>query len=388
MERPEKKRISVIGSTGSIGRQSLDVAAHLGYEVTALAAGRNAALLEEQIRAFRPKVAALYDKEAARDLKIRVADTDTKILSGMEGVRAAAAEGDADLVIVAVVGMIGIEPTVAAINAGKTVGLANKESLVCGGVLVTGLAKEKNVKIIPIDSEHSAVFQSLQGAGGNKINKIILTASGGPFFGKTRDELKDVTPEKALKHPNWSMGAKITIDSSTLVNKGLEFIEAFWLFGVKPSQIEIVIHRESILHSAVEFEDGSVIAQMGVPDMRVPIQYAVTYPMRLPSPAARLSLTDVGRLTFYKPDFETFKGLKAFMSSIETGGTMPAALNAANEEAVSLFLEGKIGYNDISDIICDTLASHRAESCDSVEKIFAVTDEIKSRVRRERGAAR
>ena len=382
MERPEKKRISVIGSTGSIGRQSLDVAAHLDYEVTALAAGRNAALLEEQIRAFRPKVAALYDKEAARDLKIKVADTGTKILSGMEGVRAAAAEGDADLVIVAVVGMIGIEPTVAAINAGKTVGLANKESLVCGGELVTGLAKEKNVKIIPIDSEHSAVFQSLQGAGGNKINKIILTASGGPFFGKTRDELKDVTPEKALKHPNWSMGAKITIDSSTLVNKGLEFIEAYWLFGVKPSQIEIVIHRESILHSAVEFEDGSVIAQMGVPDMRVPIQYAVTYPRRLPSPAARLSLTDVG------PDFETFKGRKAFTSSIETGGTMPAALNAANEEAVSLFLEGKIGYNDISDIICDTLASHRAESCDSVEKIFAVTDEVKSRVRRERGAAR
>lgn len=376
----KRKKIAVIGSTGSIGCQSLDVAAHLGYEVTALAAKSNVALLEEQIRKFNPKIVAVYDEAKALELKSRVADTATRIVSGMEGVIEASTEKSAELVITSLVGMIGILPTIAAIEAGKDIGLANKETLVCAGEIIMSLAKKKGVKIIPVDSEHSAIFQSLMGAGENRIKKIILTASGGPFFGKTREELKSVTPEKALKHPNWDMGAKITIDSSTLVNKGLEFIEAYWLFGVSPSQIEIVIHRESILHSAVEFEDGSVIGQMGVPDMRVPIQLAVTYPMRYPSPAKSLSLTDCASLTFYKPDYKTFTGLEAFMNAIEVGGTMPTALNAANEKAVELFLSRKIGYNDISDIICDTLITHKAEKITTADRILEIEKQIKAEV--------
>ncbi len=380
--RNEIKKIAVIGSTGSVGTQTLDVCAHLGYEVTALAAKSNISLLEEQIRLFKPKIAAVYDIDKAKELKIKVKDTNTVVLGGMEGVIAAATEKNAEFSVISVVGMIGIAPTIAAINAGKTIGLANKETLVCAGELITSLAKKKKVKIIPIDSEHSAIFQSLMGNSKENISKIILTASGGPFFNKTKNELKSITPEDALKHPNWDMGAKITIDCSTLANKGLEFIEAYWLFGVLPSQIEVVIHRESIIHSAVIYNDGSMIAQLGVPDMRIPIQFAITYPKRFPSPSKQLDLTEISKLSFYKPDFETFTALPSFMKAIEIGGTMPAALNAANEAAVELFLNKKIGYTDIFDIISNTLSSHKTEKCSSVEQILAVEEEVKSSVLR------
>ena len=344
-------KISVLGSTGSIGTQALKVAKSLGIEVCALAAGRNIAVMEEQIRRFSPDIVCVYDERAAADLKIRVRDTSTKILCGEDGVCQAAAHGGAELTLNAIVGIMGLKPTVSALNAGKALALANKETLVAGGNLITDLAKSKNLPILPVDSEHSAIFQCLQGRPPKGDYNIILTASGGPFFAKTRDELAGVTPKQALKHPNWDMGAKISIDSATLMNKGLEVIEAVRLFDVPAERIEVVVHRQSIVHSAVEYADGSVIAQMGVPDMCIPIQYAITYPCRVPCEVPRLNLADVGTLTFDRPDMDTFVCLRAAFDALNTGGLAPAALNGANEQAVALFLEGKIGFLDIGELV-------------------------------------
>ena len=342
------KKLAVLGSTGSIGVQALDVARHCGIEVTALAAGRNTELIEAQAREFKPRIAAVYDREAAEDLKVRLADTDIKVLSGREGV-IAAAEADCDTVLNAVVGIAGLEPTLAAIEAGHTVALANKETLVAGGEIVNRRLKARGVRLLPVDSEHSAIFQSLQGAPDGSVKKILLTASGGPFYGKTAAELQNVTAAEALRHPNWSMGAKITVDSATLMNKGLEVIEAVRLFSVAPDDIEVLVHRQSILHSGVELSDGAVIAQLGTPDMRLPIQYALTYPERGDYAPSRLSLSDIGTLTFERPDTDTFRCLPLCIEAVKTGGLAPAAVNGANEEAVALFLNGKIKFLQIAE---------------------------------------
>ena len=347
-----KKNITVLGSTGSIGVQSLDVAEKAGFGVTAMTANANAARIEEQIRRFRPKAAALADEAAAKDLKTRVADTGTKILAGEEGVCECAAMDGADTVIDAIVGLAGLKPALAAVNAKKDLALANKEAIVAGGPLVLEAVKNAGVKLLPVDSEHSAIFQCLQASPPNKaLKKIILTASGGPFFGKTREELKNVTAADALRHPTWEMGAKITIDSASMFNKGLELIEAHFLFGVSPENIDIVVHRESIIHSLIEFDDNSVLAQLGVSDMRIPIQYALTYPARYPSPVKELSLADIGTLTFYKPDYETFDCLGICKKAVTRGGLFPAAVNSANEEANRLFREGKIGFLQLGELI-------------------------------------
>ncbi len=345
------KKIAILGSTGSIGTQSLDVARQHGYEASALAAGSNIELLEAQIREFNPKKAAVLNVEAGKTLKARVADTKTEVIFGKEAVTALAAENDADIVINAIVGIAGLEPTLAAIKAKKDIALANKETLVTGGDLVKQAVKEYGVKLLPVDSEHSAIFQCLQGVPNGALKSILLTASGGPFFGKTREELKNVTAKDALKHPNWDMGAKITIDSASLMNKGLEVIEAVHLFEVDPSDITVVVHRQSIIHSAVELSDGAVIAQMGTPDMRLPIQYALTYPERFECPAPRLDLFKTGTLTFDTPDYETFKCLPTAIKAIKCGGLKPTAINGANEAAVKLFLEGKIGFLQIGEIV-------------------------------------
>lgn len=351
------KTVTVLGSTGSIGTQALEVIEMQGYEVTALTAGVNTDIIEAQIRKFKPKFAAMANEKAAEELKIRVADTETTVLSGMQGVCECAALGS-DYVLNSIVGMAGLEPTVAAINAGSEIALANKETLVAGGQLVMGLAKEKGVSILPVDSEHSAIFQSMQGCADKKeIKKLILTASGGPFFGKKRDELQIVTVKEALNHPNWSMGAKITIDSASMMNKGLELIEAVWLFDMKPQNIDIVVHRQSVVHSLVEFCDNSVIAQLGVPDMRIPIQYALTYPNRISSPVKELSLTDYGTLTFDKPDYETFGLIDVCRNAINDGGLFPACANAANEEANLAFREGKIKFLQIEELVKETVAA-------------------------------
>ena len=348
----ETKNLSILGSTGSIGTQSLETARKCGYSVSALSAYSNVDLIEEQIREFKPKVAALVDEEAAKELKIRVADTDTKVLSGIEGVCECVAEKDADTVINSVVGMAGLKPTLTAIECNKKIALANKETLVAGGLLVTTNAKAKGVDILPVDSEHSAIFQCLQGQPTNRaLKKIILTASGGPFFGKTKEELKNVTVADALKHPNWSMGQKITIDSATMMNKGLELIEAVWLFDVDPSKIEIVVHRESIIHSAVEYTDNAVIAQLGLPDMKIPIQYALTYPERIESLTGELDLTKLGTLTFYKPDYDTFRCMNICREAISRGGLYPAFANSANEQANLMFRQGKIGFLEIAELV-------------------------------------
>ncbi len=347
-----KKSIAILGSTGSIGVQSLDVAEKSGYEVTAITANRDFKKLEEQIRKFKPKFAALSDIAAAAELKIRVKDTDTKVFSGTEGIEMCASQTQADTVIDSIVGLAGLRPALAALNSGKTLALANKEALVAGGQLVLDSAKKTGKEILPVDSEHSAIFQCLQGKPSNKaLKKIILTASGGPFFGKTKDELKNVTAADALKHPTWDMGAKITIDSASMFNKGLELIEAHFLFGVKPESIDILVHRESIIHSMIEYNDNSVIAQLGVSDMRIPIQYALTYPERFPSPAAELNLAEIGKLTFFEPDYEVFECLDICREAITKGGLYPAAINSANEEANRLFREGKIGFLDIARLI-------------------------------------
>lgn len=340
------KELIILGSTGSIGTQSLEVARSQNIRVRALSAGSNDKLLETQAREFKPDIVALSDKEAAKRLKIALKDTDIKVLSGEEGViETASYKGDT--VLSSIVGIAGLKPTLAAINEGKDIALANKETMVTGGTIVNRLAREKNVKILPVDSEHSAIFQSLQGAPEGSLKKILLTASGGPFFSKTKEELKNVTAKDALKHPNWSMGAKITIDSATLMNKGLEVIEAVHLFGVSADDIEVLVHRQSIVHSGVEFSDGAVIAQLGTPDMKIPIQYALTYPNRGVK-FENLDLFKIGTLTFEKPDMDTFRCLPLCIEAINRGGLYPTAINGANEESVRLFLEGKIGFLDIA----------------------------------------
>ena len=343
------KGIALLGSTGSIGTQSLDVCRMHGYRVVCLTANRRVDLMETQIREFRPDLVSMMDPVAADDLRTRVADTGTKVLSGMDGLIECATYSGADTVLNAVVGMVGLQPTLEAIQAKKTLALANKETLVAGGHLVTNTAKAYGVDILPVDSEHSAIFQCLQGSPEKgAVKKLILTASGGPFFGKTLAELENVTAADALKHPNWDMGAKITIDSATMMNKGLEFIEAKWLFDMPIDAIDIVVHRESVVHSAIAYQDNSVIAQLGVPDMRIPIQYALTYPQRLPSPVQELSLVDYGKLTFYAPDYDTFRCINVCKDAIAADGLRPAAANGANEESVRLFLNGKIKFTDIA----------------------------------------
>lgn len=340
------KELIILGSTGSIGTQSLEVARSQNIRVRALSAGSNDKLLESQAREFKPDIVALSDKEAAQRLKIALKDTDIKVLSGEEGViETASYKGD--IVLSSIVGIAGLKPTLAAINEGKDIALANKETMVTGGTIVNRLARERNVKILPVDSEHSAIFQSLQGAPEGSLKKILLTASGGPFFNKTKEELKNVTAKDALKHPNWSMGAKITIDSATLMNKGLEVIEAVHLFGVSADDIEVLVHRQSIVHSGVEFSDGAVIAQLGTPDMKIPIQYALSYPNR-GGKFENLDLFKIGTLTFEKPDMDTFRCLPLCIEAINRGGLYPTAVNGANEESVRLFLEGKIGFLDIA----------------------------------------
>ena len=350
-----KKCISILGSTGSIGTQTIDVVRNLGWHICALAAHSNIELLEEQIRKFQPQLVSVYDENAALTLKGRIADTGTKVLSGMDGLCEAARLPSADLVLNAIVGIAGLQPTLAAIQADKTIALANKETLVAGGALVMDALQQHKGSLIPVDSEHSAIFQCLQGTSGKALKKIILTASGGPFFGKRKEELSSVTPEQALKHPNWNMGAKVTIDSATLMNKGLEVMEAGWLFHVPLSQIQVVIHPESIIHSMVEFTDHAILAQLGTADMRLPIQYALTYPERVASPVKELDLFQTGKLTFYKPDPETFTCFAACLEAMQRGGAAPAAANGANEAAVQLFLQRKISFLQIGQLVQEAM---------------------------------
>ena len=346
------KKIAVLGSTGSIGTQTLEIVrTNQDIKVTALAAGNNIELLEQQIREFSPKVVAVWKEERAKELKEKIRDLDVKVLCGMDGLLAVAAEPEAEILVTAIVGMIGILPTIEAIRAGKDIALANKETLVTAGHIIIPLAKKMGVSILPVDSEHSAIFQSLQGGQEKALHKILLTASGGPFRGKKREELQNIRVEDALKHPNWAMGRKITIDSSTMVNKGLEVIEAKWLFDVELEQIEVVVHPQSVIHSAVQYEDGAVIAQLGTPDMRLPIQYALYYPKRRPLSGDRLDLFALGQLTFEKPDTETFRGLALAYQAMRRGGNIPTAFNAANEKAVALFLDRKIAYQQIPEMI-------------------------------------
>ena len=346
------KKIAVLGSTGSIGTQTLEIVREQkDIEITALAAGSNETLLEAQIREFRPKLAALWEEKSACSLRQRVRDLPVRIVSGMEGLLEIARMEETEILVTAIVGMLGIRPTIAAIEAGKTIALANKETLVTAGHIIMPLSKEKQVSILPVDSEHSAIFQSLNGERGNRIQKILLTASGGPFRGKKREELVQVQVEDALKHPNWSMGRKITIDSATMVNKGLEVMEAKWLFEVAPEQIQVVVHPQSVIHSMVEYEDGAVLAQLGTPDMRLPIQYALYYPNRRNLSGKRLDFYQLSSLTFEEPDLETFFGLKLAFRAMERGGNIPTAYNAANEKAVSLFLNRKISFLEIPEII-------------------------------------
>lgn len=346
------KQIAILGSTGSIGTQTLEIVREQGdISVQALTAGKNIDLLERQIREFRPKLAAVWEEADARQLRLRVSDLPVKIVSGMDGLIEAAVLPEAELLVTAVVGMIGLRPTVAAIAAKKKIALANKETLVTAGHLIMPLAKEYGVPILPVDSEHSAIFQSLNGETGNRIHKILLTASGGPFRGKTRAELSSMQVEDALKHPNWSMGKKITIDSATMVNKGLEVMEAKWLFGTDLDQIQVVVQPQSVIHSMVEYEDGSIMAQLGTPDMRLPIQYALYYPKRRPLSGRRLDFFALGSISFEKPDTETFDGLRLAYEAARRGGNMPTVFNAANELAVAKFLEKKINFLDITQII-------------------------------------
>ena len=364
------KSLIILGSTGSIGEQALDVARKSGYKVRAIGAGKNIEKLEKQAREFCIEAVAVFDEQAADILKTRLADTNIKVLKGENGILEIASM-KADIVLNSIVGIAGLRPTLAAIEAGNDVALANKETLVTAGELVNAAARKKGVKIIPVDSEHSAIFQSIQGSPEDSILKIILTASGGPFFGKSKEQLADVTVEQALNHPNWSMGSKITIDSATLMNKGLEVIEAVHLFGVEADKIEVVVHRQSILHSAVEFTDGAVIGQLGTPDMRLPIEYAITYPLRGKMCSRRLSLTDVGTLTFEKPDTQTFPCLEICINAIKEGGLKPAAVNGANEEAVALFLNGKIKFTDIPVLVKKAADAQKAVDSYTLEDVFS-----------------
>lgn len=374
------KKIIILGSTGSIGTQSLEVAKRKGYTVTALAASKNIALLEKQAREFLPKAVAVVDEKKAKLLKIALRDTDIKVLSGLEGV-CSLTQMEGDIVLNSIVGIAGLKPTLCAINAGKDIALANKETLVTGGDLVKKAAKEKGVKILPVDSEHSAIFQSLQGTPQGSLKKIILTASGGPFYSKKREDLEKVTVKEALNHPNWSMGAKITIDSATLMNKGLEVIEAVHLFDISADNIEVLVHRQSILHSGVELTDGAIIAQLGTPDMRLPIQYALTYPERSEVTFDKLSLADIGTLTFEKPDMETFRCLPLCIEAINQGGLMPTAVNGANEEAVKLFLEGKIKFLQIADLVEKALLNAPKEKEVTLEGVLSADKAARRLVR-------
>ena len=370
------KKIAILGSTGSIGTQTLEVVrANKDIEVTALAAGSNIDLLEKQIREFSPKIAAVWNEEKAKELKDRVRDLDIRVESGMDGLLAVATELGAEIVVTAVVGMIGIRPTIAAMNAGKDIALANKETLVTAGHIIMSLAKEKHVRILPVDSEHSAIFQSLNGETGNKIHKILLTASGGPFRGWTREQMKGVQVEDALKHPNWTMGRKITIDSSTMVNKGLEVMEARWLFGVEMDQVQVVVQPQSVIHSMVEYEDGAVIAQLGTPDMKLPIQYALYYPERRFLAGDRLDFAKLAQITFEAPDFENFHGLSLAYKAGRRGGTLPTVFNAANERAVQKFLDREIGYLTITDMIEAAMEHHTVKENPTVEEILVAEQE-------------
>ena len=347
-----KRSLAILGSTGSIGTQTLDIVREQGdIQVVAMAAGSNISLLEAQMREFRPSLVSVWDEKKASELRTNTKDLGIKIVSGMEGLLEVSVIPESEILVTAIVGMLGIRPTIAAIKAGKKIALANKETLVTAGHIIIPLAKEYKVPILPVDSEHSAIFQSLQGAGDNKISRILLTASGGPFRGRKADELKNIQVEDALKHPNWSMGRKITIDSSTLVNKGLEVMEAKWLFDVTLDQIQVVVHPQSVIHSAVEYQDGAVIAQLGTPDMRLPIQYALYYPERRNLSGRRLDLFEIADLTFEKPDTDTFRGLALAYQAMEKGGNIPTVYNAANEKAVSLFLDRKISYPEITELI-------------------------------------
>ena len=370
------KKIAILGSTGSIGTQTLEVARNNGdLEITALAAGSNIDLLERQIREFRPPLAAVWTEEKAKELRIRTADLDVKIVSGMEGLLEVAAQPESEILVTAIVGMIGIRPTIAAMKAGKDIALANKETLVTAGHIIMPLAKEKGIRILPVDSEHSAIFQCLNGENRVQLKKILLTASGGPFRGKKKEELKNVQVEDALKHPNWHMGRKITIDSATLVNKGLEMMEARWLFGVEPDNIQIVVQPKSIIHSMVEFVDGAVIAQLGTPDMKLPIQYALYYPERRYLPGDRLDFWTLGQITFEKPDMENFPGLRLAFDAAAAGGSLPTVYNAANERAVAMFLEKKIGFLEIPEIIQSCMEAHRVIPDPTVEQILETEEE-------------
>lgn len=376
-------KLSILGSTGSIGTQALDVCKKLNIEVAALTARSRTDILERQIREFKPKIAVVTDEKAAADLKTRIADTETKLLCGTDELCTAAMFDEADTVLNALVGMAGLVPTVAAITAGKTVALANKETLVAGGDYVMKLANENGVKILPVDSEHSAIFQCLQGRADNGIKQIILTASGGPFFDKTREQLQNVTKADALKHPNWDMGQKITVDSATMMNKGFELIEAMHLFGVAPEKVNIVVHRESVVHSAVVYDDNSVIAQMGVPDMRLPIQYALTYPQRVESDVAPLDLTQIGKLTFYKPDLEKFGCLKVCIDAAIIGGLKCCAVNAANEVAVGLFLQDKIGFMQIEQAARMAFEAQKQVKYDALEEVLECDRSIRELIMSE-----
>lgn len=372
------KNIVVLGSTGSIGTQTLDVVRNYSdrLSVAALAAGTNVDLMEKQIREFKPEYAVMWTEKAAEELKIKVADLPVTVLSGMDGLLEISVLEKADIVLTAVVGMIGIRPTIAAIEAGKDIALANKETLVCAGHIIMPLAAKKGVKILPVDSEHSAIFQSLNGERHNNIKKILLTASGGPFRGMTTEQLRTKTVEDALKHPNWSMGRKITVDSASLVNKGLEVLEASWLFGVEAERVQVVVHPQSILHSAVEFDDGAVIGQMGTPDMKLPIQYALFYPDRLPMNNTKLDLFSIGQLNFEKPDTDVFKGLPLALRAANAGGSMPTVFNAANELAVAEFLDKKIAFLEIYEIIEKAMDRHKVIDNPTVEEILAAETEV------------
>ena len=365
------KKVAILGSTGSIGTQTLEVVRENGdLQITALAAGGNVDLMEKQIREFHPALAAMWTEEKAKELRDRVKDLPVKVVSGMDGLLEVATDPASEILVTAIVGMIGIRPTIAAMKAGKDIALANKETLVTAGHIIMPLAEECHVKILPVDSEHSAIFQCLNGEHKDQLKKILLTASGGPFRGKKKEELKNVQVEDALKHPNWSMGRKITIDSATLVNKGLEMMEARWLFGVEPKDIQIVVQPKSIIHSMVEFVDGAVIAQLGTPDMKLPIQYALYYPNRRHLPGDRLDFWTLNQITFEKPDMENFPGLKLAFNAAAAGGTMPTVYNAANERAVAKFLDRKIGFLDIPEIIRSCMQEHKVTENPTVEQIL------------------
>lgn len=365
------KKIGILGSTGSIGTQTLEIVrSNPDLQVIALAAGSNVSLMEQQVREFHPMLAVMGSEEAAADLKNRIADTDTRVSAGMEGMLELAILPQMEVLVTAIVGMIGIRPTIAAIKAGKTIALANKETLVTAGHIIMPLAKEKGVSILPVDSEHSAIFQSMHGENRERVSKILLTASGGPFRGKRTEELQDITVEDALKHPNWSMGRKITVDSATLVNKGLEVMEAKWLFDVEPEQIQVVVHPQSIIHSMVEYVDGGIMAQLGMPDMKLPIQYALFYPDRRPMDGRRVDFFALKSISFEEPDVKTFRGLQLAYDAIAAGGSMPTVFNAANEKAVGLFLDKKIRFLAIYDLIQGAMEQHKVIANPTVEEIL------------------